>query len=202
MGKSDSIILPEYIKLTSGLKPECIAFLGFSNSNAFTDSFNADKEFYDLSNGWNINDEWSLRQTYDLIACTRCPYFSRDPVDFLDRCRRHLNPGGRIFLDWGLGDHWRFKKYKVGWVRDVEHEYAYVPDNFLYSCLWRKSFEHNLVVQDFWNNVRGKFGYSDSDSLDVIVRQEVPKVIDYEFEKIKFKFLWPDLPQLYIMTLI
>lgn len=205
MGKSDPLIFRDYIEMTQQLRPSSIAFLGFSKPNAFTDTLNAEtKHFYDLTHivKWDINSDWTLDQKYDLIVSTRCPYFARDPQTFLRKCKESLNPGGRIFVDWGLGDHWRFDKFKVGWVRDGEQEHAYAPGNFLHSCLWRKEFADDPVVRQFWSHVRGRFGYSVDEDLDQVVRQEIPSLIDYEFEKIRFRFLWPETPQLYIMTLI
>ena len=49
---------------------------------------------------------------------------------------RHLQIQ-EIFLDWGLGDHWRFKNYKVGWFKDGEHEWFYnKTSNDLYIRLF------------------------------------------------------------------
>jgi len=204
MGKSDSIVFNEYKALLSGIEPASVAFLGFSAENDFTRSVVCKiREFYDLSlENWQINSDWSLRQNYDLIVCTRCPYFARHPWDFVDRCHNHLNPGGYLLLDWGLGDHWRFPDYKVGWRRGGEHEFAYcskyLPDNCLWSCMWRKSFEEEDEVKAFWSNVAGRFGYSKDETLSDVVAREVPALVDYDYDKIKFKFLWPDSPQLYI----
>lgn len=204
MGKSDPIIFAEYARILEGVQYKSIAFLGFTEDNVFAKSLKAEKkDFYDLSLGnWNINDDWKLKQTYDLIVCTRCPYFARDPKLFVAKCREHLNPNGHALLDWGLGDHWRFSNFKVGWIRDGEHEFAYRPDNFLYSCFWRSEFADHPVVKQFWSHVSGKFGYSQSDDINSVIRLEVPVIVDYDFKAINFKFLWPDAPQLYIVTLL
>lgn len=204
MGKSDSFIFPEYAKILPRLEYGSIAFLGFSSENDFTRKIlGKDRHFYDLSIGnWNINSAWSLKQSYDLIVCTRCAYFSKEPNDFIERIKNHLNKGGHALVDWGLGDHWRFTNYKVGWLRDGEHEFAYAPNNFLHSCLWKESFLQESEVQNFWINIKGKFEYDNDASLDFIVRQEVPKVVEYDYKKISFKTLWPDSPQLYIITLV
>ena len=189
--------------MIDGLDPVTTAFLGGA-PNQFTRVVPGIHEFFDKYAGgvchrWDINSDWSLPATYDLIICTRCPYFSSSH-DFVDRCMRYLNPGGHLLLDWGLGDHWRFPNYKVGWIRD-EHEWAYDPENLLHSCLWRSEFVVDPTVMDFWDHVRGRFGYPRDASLDAVVRAEVPVIIDYEFDKLRFKFLWPEAPQLYIMTL-
>lgn len=203
MGRSDPVIFKEYTSMISGLKPKTVALLGFSCENDFTLGIDAQKSFFDIAlNNWDINSKWQLDKKYDLIISTRCPYFAKDPNDFIIRCKEHLNQDGKIFIDWGLGDHWRFKQFKVGWVRNNEHEFAYHKDNFLYSCLWKSEFMLDKEVQAFWNNVKGRFGYGLNDDLTDIVNREVPRIIDYEWSSIKFKFLWPDSPQLYIMTLI
>lgn len=203
MGKSNSLIFDEYVALTATVSADSVAFLGFDNENEFTRTVKATRRhFYDLSLGnWNINHDWSLPMSYDFIVSTRCPYFAKNPWVFMQKCRRHLNLGGKLFIDWGLGDHWRFPSYKVGWVRDGEHEFAYAPDNYLYSCMWRPEFADHPEVRAFWDHVRGRFGYDENLSLNDVVKREIPALIDYQCERINFKFLWPDLPQLYIMTL-
>lgn len=203
MGKSNQFIIPEYRSMLEGLVPGSVAFLGFEREDELTMGIPGTHSFFDLALGnWEINSSWSLPTRYDLIVSTRCPYFSRDPSDFVARCHAHLNPGGRMFLDWGLGDHWRFPSFKVGWVRDGEHEHAYRPGNMLYSCLWRREFLGHPEVKRFETSVQGRFGYGEDADLDDIVRREIPYIVDYEFDRIGFKFLWPDRPQLYIMTLV
>lgn len=205
MGKSDPIIFEEYRSMLDMLEPTSIAFLGFTSRPPFISCSRIDYDVFDRSLGnWEINSAWSLPKKYDLIICTRCPYFAKDPHDFIQRCKLHLNPGGHLFVDWGLGDHWRFEKFKIGWIRDGEHEFAYASDNFLYSCLWREEFIREDEVRRFWQACRSKPPYDAHLSLDdltSIIRNEVPAVIDYKFERLRFKFLWPDSPQLYIMTL-
>lgn len=208
MGKSDPIIFKEYARFLDGEISSCnsVAFLGFNQENSFTLGIEAPtRHFYDLQlNNWNINDDWSLKQTYDLIVCTRCAYFSKNPSQFIEKCKRHLNVGGSAMIDWGLGDHWRFSKYKIGWLRDGEQEYAYRPENFLYSCYWNGNLRKDAGVKSFWNQILANkdFGYTLNDDLDEVVKREVPRLIDYEAKKIKTIFLWPESPQLYIITLI
>lgn len=206
MGKSDPIIFEEYRKALKGLKaPSSIAFLGFPGENNLTMSLNASvKNFYDLSlNNWEINDDWSLGQKYDLIVCTRCAYFSKDPEVLIKKIKNHLTVGGHALIDWGLGDHWRFKQYKVGWIRNGEQEYAYHPSNFLHSCYWNDNLSKDEQVQDFWKAVKSNpnFGY-EGKKLEDIITSEVPQLVDYACEKLLTKFLWPESPQLYIITLI
>ena len=141
MGKSDAIIFPEYVQALSQIdrKINSVAFLGFSAENSFTRRILCEnRSFYDLSLGnWNINSDWSLDKKYDLIVCTRCAYFSNNPDQFIEKCKAYLNEAGFALIDWGLGDHWRFENFKVGWVKDGEQEYAYNENNFLHSCYWR-----------------------------------------------------------------
>ena len=107
MGRSDPHVLTFYNKT---VKPKgSIALLGFSNNNFYNG------DLYDLSlDNWNINSEWILKKKYDTIICTRCAYFAEDPWDFIERCHEHLNKDGVLYVDWGLGDHWRFEGVR-GW---------------------------------------------------------------------------------------
>lgn len=193
MGRTDSIIVPWYDTLIDAHGD--VALLGFVNNSKF------DGDLYDLSLGnWNINSDWSLEKKYDTIICTRCAYFAKNPEDFISRCYQSLNEDGFLFVDWGLGDHWRFKNYKVGWVRDDEHEYAYFDDNYLWSTIWDDSFLENDQVKTFMKNIL-KFGYDDFKSS---LFKEVPSVLSLSFvEKyfdcdVHIKTVWKDLPQLYI----
>lgn len=206
MGKSDSLIFPEYLKILEGTKCNSVAFLGFSSENNFTKSINSpQRHFYDLSlKNWDINSDWSLSQKYDLIISTRCPYFAKNPRLFVNKCIDHTNTNGHILLDWGLGGHWEYSKYKVGWVRDGEHEWFYQENNYLYSCFWKDEFIENIEVQKFWKAVKNNknFGYQDSDLISV-VKREIPQLFYCDVKSIKFKSLWlEDKPQLYIIVLI
>lgn len=133
MGNNDKIVIPfykEHIYPTGS-----VALLGFSNNTMFRG------DLYDLSlKNWEINSEWILSKKYDTIICLRCAYFAKDPKSFVARCHDHLNKNGTLYVDWGLGDHWRFKNFKVGWIKNGEHEYAYAKDNFLWSCIWSEKF--------------------------------------------------------------
>jgi len=107
--------------------------------------FNGD--LYDLSLGnWEINSEWKLPRKYDTIICTRCAYFAKDPDDFIKQCYDNLNENGLLYVDWGLGDHWRFAEFKVGWVKGGEQEYAFGDDNYLWSMVWDDTFLKNELV--------------------------------------------------------
>jgi len=205
MGKSDIFVFNEYKKILESIeKPRSIAFLGFSTENQFTKTFNAEKHFYDIQLGnWEINSDWSLPQKYDLIVCTRCAYFCKNPHEFIVKCKKYLTEEGYAFIDWGLGDHWRYQNFKVGWVRNGEHEKAYFDDNFLYSCFWSKDLEEDSEVKKFWKAVKlNNFNYSNNNTLSEVIEEEVPVVVEYPTKLIKTLFLWPESPQLYIATLI
>lgn len=205
MGKSDSFIFNEYKEILLTLeKPSSIAFLGFSKSNHFTESLPCNvKHFYDITLGnWSINDDWKLQQKYDLIISTRCPYFSKKPLEFVEKCKSYLTEGGHALIDWGLGDHWRFEKFKVGWISDGEHEYAYHNQNFLYSTFWKDELSEDFEVQQFWNAVKLINPKYSSKTIGQVVREEVPSIVEYDTIKLKTKFLWPERPQLYIITLL
>lgn len=206
MGKSDPYIFHFYKSILPDRHYEKVALLGNQKDNAFTASIKCqEKDFYDLSlDNWNINDEnWKINKKYDLVVSTRCPYFSKDPKVFIEKCLSMLNPGGAALLDWGLGDHWRFDNYKVGWVKDDEHEFAYDNDNFLWSTIWHDSFTKHPNYQDFQNNIK-KFGY---ENVEIAMRKEVPAILELkELTNVNIKTsilsLWPNRPQLYICILV
>ena len=194
MGSTDFYIKPWY---KEHIEPKGeVALLGFSNN----DFFNGD--LYDLSLGnWNINDNWSLNKKYDTIICIRCAYFAKHPKNFISKCMDHLKKSGTLYVDWGLGDHWRFENYKIGWIKDGEHEYAYTDDNFLWSTVWSHKFLDDPQFKIFESNVK-KFGYNDVKSS---IFKEVPRVLNINtiknFKKVNFNIIsiWEDLPQLYIL---
>ncbi len=195
MGKSDSILKAWY---QYNIKPRGeVALLGYSSNNFFPG------DLYDRSIGnWEINSSWSLPKKYDTIISTRCPYFAKDPEDFIKRCYESLNSGGSLYVDWGLGDHWRFKKYKLGWVKDNEHEYAYGQDNLLWSSIWDDDFLDNAQFKKFSLSVK-KHGYI---NVKKSVFEEVPKVLELKTFKQYFILqnyqmlsLWDNSPQLYML---
>ena len=204
MGKSDSFVFPFYLEMLKDLRPESIAFLGFDKENHFTSKIESPiRKFYDISLGnWNINSDWNLEQKYDLIVCTRCAYFCKHPEQFIVKCKQHLTEKGNAFVDWGLGDHWRYQNFKVGWLRNGEHEKAYYENNFLYSSYWTDELEKDEEVKKFWKAVKSNnYNYSDSDTLSQVIKKEVPSIVEYQTKLTKTLFLWPESPQLYIATL-
>jgi SAM-dependent methyltransferase len=211
MGKSDPHIFSAYKRaLTAEVLDNTYhnaCFLGNINHNSFTANIKSVfAEFHDLHlNGWNINNlPWKIsNQKFDFISCTRCAYFSKDPELFFSELDRILSPGGRFIVDWGLGDHWRFNDYKIGWKKNGEHEHAYDDDNFLWSTIWHESFLIHPEFTKFQNWVK-KLGY---ESVEAAIEKEVPVVFNLNNLKNKFNFkidmitLWEDAPQIYfIMT--
>jgi len=206
VGKSDPYVFGFYKSMLPDRFYESVALLGNQKDNSFTASIKCqEKDFYDLGlDNWNINDEnWKINKKYDLVVSTRCPYFSKDPKAFIEKCLSMLKPGGTALLDWGLGDHWRFDNYKIGWVKDGEHEYAYEEDNFLWSTIWHDSFTQHPEYQDFQNNIK-KLGY---ENVETAMREEVPAILDLkDLANINLRAnilsLWPESPQLYICILV
>ena len=194
MGRSDLHVFNFYNKK---IKPKGrTALLGFNKNNVYQG------DLYDLSlKNWSINSDWTLKTKYDTIICTRCAYFSKDPWDFIEKCHENLNPNGILYVDWGLGDHWRFENYKIGWVKNGEQEHAYKNDNFLWSTVWDEQFLEHEQCKTFCNNVT-KLGYKD---VQEAIRQEVPSILTLEFVRLFFNCeyeilsLWEDSPQLYIL---
>ena len=137
MGKSDGILNPWY---KQAIVPKGrVALLGFQDNNIFSG------DLYDLQIGnWDINDDWSLDGTYDTIISLRCPYFAKNPQQFMKKCHDHLNDGGVLYTDWGLGDHWRFKDYKIGWVK--EHVHPYWITTCTFNGSQKAAFAHPKAV--------------------------------------------------------
>jgi len=195
MGRSNPMVIPFYKEHI--FPAGDIALLGFTNNDAFFG------DLYDLQLGnWDINSEWALPKRYDTIICTRCAYFAKDPKDFIKRCYDSLKEGGKLYVDWGLGDHWRFENYKIGWIKGDDHEYAYNTDNYLWSAIWDDSFLKDEQFKLFSDRVK-KFGY---DSVKKGIFEETSQVLELKIIKQYFNLsynmiaLWDDKPQLYILV--
>ena len=207
MGKSDNYLLNFYLSFLENKTYDSIGFFGQKSENFISKNIiSKERSFYDIAlNNWNINDTtFSINKKFDLIVCTRCAYFSKNPKQLLNKFRTMLKPEGQILIDWGLGDHWRFENFKIGWIKDNEQEYAYADDNFLWSCLWHDSFNDDPQVKIFKQNIK-KFNYKDE--LCDIIKSEVTSVLDpYKIKCKKLTVthlsLWPDAPQLYTCLLI
>jgi hypothetical protein len=208
MGKSDPYLINFYMSFLEANKQyESVGFFGQEKENFLSTRIQSkERKFYDFALGnWNINAHpYNIKSKFDLIVCTRCAYFSKKPVDMINSFISMLKPGGSILIDWGLGDHWRFKNFKVGWVKEKEQEYAYTEDNFLWSCAWHNNFENHDQVKLFKESI-SRYGYKAK--LKKIIDKEVPVVLDLkDIIGVNIKenhlFLWPDSPQLYSCLLI
>jgi SAM-dependent methyltransferase len=214
MGKSDPYVFSAYkqffnhynnLKNTNS-QFESVCFLGQDKDNGFTKIIEANnRDFFDISlENWNINEfPYSFERKYDLIVCTRCPYFCNDPSRFLKELSIFLNPGGRIFLDWGLGDHLRYEKFRVGFQDENEKEQCYFEGNYMSSCLWDEEFMNQDGTKIFNDRIK-KYGY---ENLNEAVHKEVPNVVNIKDLKENFANtstfcfpLWEEMPQLYIIV--
>lgn len=173
MGVTNAIIVPFYKGIIRDFDSP-VALLGFVDNSIF------EGDIYDIQKGnWDINSKWELDKKYNTIICTRCAYFAKDPEDFIIRCYDSLNVDGKLYVDWGVGDHWRFKNFKVGWVKGGEQEFAYGKENYLWSMVWDESFLLNNQYKMFEKEIE-KIGY---DNLKNAIFEEVPTVLDYGFIK-------------------
>ena len=209
MGKSDPHVFSLYNHLLPRNDFQAAAFLGFSKANPFTNSIQAiEKDFYDMElDNWDINsNNWNIEKKYDLVVSTRCPYFAKDPKTFIEKSIDILNPGGYFLADWGLGDHWRYEDFKVGWVKGEEHESFYSDNNFLWSFVWHRQLAKEPEFLSFAENVK-KFGYND---VEKAIDTEIPAVMyledsDFDIDAYEMKAsmlsLWPERPQLYVCYL-
>ena len=194
MGRSDLMLNSFY---RENIKPKGdVALLGF------VDNVHLAGDLYDIAlKNWDINSDWQLQKKYDTIVCTRCAYFAKNPEDFIKRCYDNLKEGGILYVDWALGDHWRFDNYKIGWVKDGEQEHAYNSNNYLWSAVWDDEFLDHPQFQLFSERVK-KFGYN---SVEAALFEEVPSLLRLqtikEFFKTSYEIitLWEDMPQVYIL---
>ena len=184
------------MSMVEGEEYETIGLFGQAEDNFISSELKSSKRyFYDMSlKNWNINAfPYNVEEKFDLIVCTRCAYFSKNPEKMLEEFFQMLNPGGTILIDWALGDHWRFEDYKVGWIKNNEQEYAYGEDNLLWSTAWHDSFLENGEYKFFENWVK-RYGYED---VKTVIKDEVPVILNLsEYEHVEFgiKSLWPKRP--------
>lgn len=225
MGVHDVLIFPQYINffqsnIEENNEIKNIAFLGFQEDNIVTEFIKScctklkNADYYDLClNGWDINDDWKLKRKYDLIVCLRTAYFSKDPLLFLKKCHKSLNKGGNLFVDWGLGDHWRYKHFVVGWYHPNTGEREKAPyldgeKSYLYSCFWDKLFERDPYTQWFFHHSSQHYGYDISKSFDTVLDEEIGSERIINIEKYTRNFVLRNIrlfaintmrPQIYIM---
>jgi hypothetical protein len=116
-------------------------------------------------------------------------------------CHENLSPAGILYADWGLGDHWRCQEFKVGWVKNEEREYAYAPDNFLWSTVWDDNFLKHPETKLFGERIK-KHGYND---IKRAAFEEVPSVLQLKSIENLFDVsytiatAWRERPQLYFL---
>ena len=208
MGKSDPYLVNFYTSfLESNKQYQSVGFFGQKEENFISSRIiSKERKFYDLSlNNWNINTHpYNIEDKFDLIVCTRCAYFSNEPLRVIKSFIEMINPGGSILIDWGLGDHWRFKNFKVGWLKGGEQEYAYATDNFLWSYACYENFEDHEQVKLFKKNIER---YNYKEYIRKTIKREIPVLLDVKdidncCIKANHLFLWPDKPQLYSCFLI
>ena len=209
MGKSDPYVFSWYKKNLPKFDAKNIAILGSTTEGFVRDTYpNSKIDLFDIQiKNWNINDnDWNINEkSYDLVVCTRCAYFSKNPQEFIRKSKNLLRNHGILFVDWGMGDHWRFKDYKVGWVKNNEHEFAYAPDNFLWSTIWSNNFLKNEQVQIFMQRIKN-YGYAD---LETAIKSECPSIFHLDEKsdltqslvKIDALALWEENPQLYVLSI-
>ena len=229
MGKSDPMVYDIYYKSLNdicggnlaNIEFKNIGFFGQAKDNDFTAKIKSEnRKFYDLTlKNWNINSfPYNIEEKFDLIVCTRCAYFCKDPKKLFAEFNEVLLPGGKILIDWGLGDHWRFENYKVGWVKDKEQEWAYEEGNYLWSTVWHKIFENDPnvllfkeLIENHGYNVEKLSNVNPENTLQKIIEKEVPSVMmlnelneSQVFKNINccITTLWADSPQLYIVLVV
>ena len=194
MGKSDPFIYRLY---TDNINPRGeVAQLGSTDNRLFRG------ELFDRGLGnWEINSDWQLGSKYDTIICTRCAYFAKDLTNFFKKAFDHLEAGGTLYVDFGIGDHWRYDNYKIGWVKDGEQESAYWDDNFLWSSVWDDSFMEDSHFEKFCEFVEKK-GYTDvkksifDEIPEVLELNEIEDMFDVTYETLT---LWEESPQFNVL---
>ena len=210
MGKSDPTVFSFYADvLDQKNQYESIGFFGFSNSNVFTDWFNSkSKNYYDRTlKNWDINTfPYEVKEKFDLIVCTRVAYFSRNPKEMLSNFKRCLTSGGKILVDWGLGDHWRFQDFAIGWNHHGYQEFAYDEKNYLWSCYLSENLKENRYYCLFGDFCKG-FGYESvetaiRDEVETIITDEEIRELGYAIDEERCLALWPAAPQLYVCLLL
>ena len=204
MGKSDPFVFAWYMNNLPNITPKRIAILGSVSEGFVRLAYPESKiDLFDIQLGnWEINrNSWNIeKDCYDLVVCTRCAYFSNNPLDFIEKCKELINKEGMIFVDWGLGDHWRFKDFKVGWLKNEEHEFALYKEHKTYvmSALWNEKWESIEEVCQFKKNIE-KFGYNGS--LSAILQKEIPNLLFVDDNlQASFLTLWQERPQIYYIT--
>ena len=202
MGKTDKYLFPIYEKLFPTQQP--IALLCFTKIPDFLN--NKDVDLYDIQlNNFNLNDNWKLKRKYNSIICSRALFFCKDLKLFFKKCLHFLNAGGNIYVDFCFG--WKPPKskiYKVGWLKNGEHDYCYSKDNKVWSSIWDDSFLENEEVKKYQKKIV-KFGYNTLNDFKLGVYNETPTLLElnelkkmFNHVKINLFTIWDDIPQLYL----
>jgi|TARA_R110000824_G_scaffold79747_3_gene200807 hypothetical protein len=194
MGRSDPHMFRLYAE---NIKPRGeVAQLGSTDNRLFRG------ELFDRGlDNWEINSDWVLGSKYDTIICTRCAYFAKDLTNFFKRAHDHLEDGGVLYVDFGIGDHWRYDNYKIGWKKDGEQESAYWDENYLWSFVWDDKLLEDEEFKKFSKYVEKK-GYPD---VKAALFDETPEIM--ELDKLKDMFdvtyetltLWEESPQFNVL---
>ena len=194
MGRSDPHMFRLYAE---NIKPRGeVAQLGSTDNRLFRG------ELFDRGlDNWEINSDWVLGSKYDTIICTRCAYFAKDLTNFFKRAHDHLEDGGVLYVDFGIGDHWRYDNYKIGWKKDGEQESAYWDENYLWSFVWDDKLLEDEEFKKFSKYVEKK-GYPD---VKTALFDETPEIM--ELDKLKDMFdvtyetltLWEESPQFNVL---
>lgn len=209
MGVSDAKLTPWYREKVKNFRGK-IALLGFTEVPSWVPK-DQDYRCFDLQLGnFDINklsdfydNNKENRFGYDAVICTRVSYFCKD-LDLLESVIYLITkPSGKIFIDTGIGDHWRYPIYKVGWVdNDGEHEKAY-GNQKLHSFF----YDINTTNKAFHEFAEAALNYYSEDNQDIhkIIAAEVPhlKIIfnlfsSWIIEDIDYLYLPDPRPQLYI----
>lgn len=202
MGKSDPYLQAFFGSMVPEGVFENVGFFGQSSENFISAKIDSKKRsFFDLSlKNWDINRfPYEVNEKFDLIVCTRCAYFCKEPLKMMDSFKNMLSSNGKILIDWGLGDHWRFENFKVGWLKDNEQEWCYQEDNYLWSCVYNETMFNHPEIEKFLKWIQ-KFNYHEP--LEEIIKKEVPVIFRPEYfscKQIRFNHLalWEESPQLY-----
>ena len=203
MGKTNGRLFPIYRQRAIDLgitEEDKVAAFGFTKQPEWLD--NKCDLFDEQLGNWEINSMFPQGEDiYDAVVCTRVAYFAKDPLKLVGQLHKLLKPGGKLLIDWGLGDHWRYAEFKIGWNHHGMQEEAY--GYRLYSAIWDKTLNSDPEVQAFLKYSQ-KFGYPEGTSMTDVLEIEVdrwrdvseflPMFSDYQITAHSF---WPDAPQLY-----
>jgi SAM-dependent methyltransferase len=221
VGKSNQFVFPWYASHIEHAHYGRVCVLGGVQHDGFTSMIDGGSfDFFDLSLGnWKINaHDWNIEQcAYDLVVCTRCACFADDPLRFTASCLELLVPNGKLFVDWGIGDHWRHQPYAIGWYDPCSGEQRSVAYDVagqhhtspLWSVFWDPELDQDQTALLFLEDVQRTCPRYVDRRLSDIIFEEVPSYmtfddvtkLDCKCVDVRLLSLWPENPQLYILTL-